>query len=167
MSRETRWLVGALLLAAVVYALWLPPSLGWSGSSDRAVGGSAGDNAHPSASPAGPVATSPHFVQVLGSSHAWWNGSVTEAVATPLDALEASSRLAGFSVEVTHTASFGSDCHGVYVKAVGDDRERGAGGWNYYVDHDGSGWQWIGESSACYPLAAGDAVQWRWVEGGP
>lgn len=112
--------------------------------------------------PAGPSAPSgPHGLEVVGQHGVLWRGVVARPVATPYELLQAGGNL---TVEVRSDASFGGGCHGVYVVSIAGERERGSGGWNYYVRRAGTDWVWEPEGAACFRLEPGDAVQWRWVD---
>lgn len=98
-------------------------------------------------------------VQVLGPDGALFDGEVRLANATALSALEAAAREAGLEVRVQRYPGMGS-----YVRAVGPYKAEGAAGWVYEV-REGETWRGGDRSAEFYPLPAGAAVRWRWVDG--
>ena len=140
---SVRFVVAALVLGLLAGGLWWTTSLGEGGE-------------------AIPVGTFPVFV-VGPDGGLLANGTAT-ARGTPFDALQALAEAQGFQVEVEQQTWIGGGCTATYVVGIAGQRESTTGGWNYYTRRTGGEWTWGSSGAACHPLAAGDQVEWCWVE---
>jgi hypothetical protein len=91
------------------------------------------------------------------------NGTVV-ARGTPFDVLQALAAVRGFDVGVEEQAWVGSGCTAQYVTSIAGHGETVTGGWNYYTRQPGGDWTWRAAGAACHELAAGEQVEWCWVE---
>jgi hypothetical protein len=103
-------------------------------------------------------------VVVVGRDGNVSHDGVVFAEANPLAALHGLALARGFAVEVEDQSWIGSGCTRHYVLAIDGQRETATGGWNYYVRQPGGDWEWGSTGAACFALAAGDEVEWCWVE---
>jgi hypothetical protein len=112
-----------------------------------------------------PPTTGDFTVFIVGAEGAGMANGTVHSVATPFHALRALAGQRNLTVLVEQQAWIGSGCTATYVTGIGGLRESGSGGWNYYIRQPGGDWTWKPDGAACYALAAGDQVEWCWVEG--
>lgn len=143
---NVRLAVAALLLVSVAAGLW------W-------VVGQAPDGGE-----GGEGARGEFRTIVVGPSGEVTHDRTVSSEGTPLAAVQALAALEGFTVEVEQQPWIGSGCTAAYVVAIDGQRETARGGWNYYVRSPGGDWEWKAAGAGCHALAAGDEVEWCWVE---
>jgi predicted ribosomally synthesized peptide with SipW-like signal peptide len=98
-------------------------------------------------------------VEILGPQGALWNGAVRVENATALSVLDAAARAANLTVAREDYPGMGT-----YVRAIGPYAGHGASGWIYEIS-EGASWRSGDRAASAYPLAPGESVRWRWVDG--
>lgn len=98
-------------------------------------------------------------VFVVDATALWLGGNVTLAHGDAFGALLALTEAHGIAVAWDDRPG----CTYDYVHGIGELQETNSGGWNFYLDRDGS-WAWQPAAATCTSLHPGDRVLWCWVE---